>query len=435
MRLLLSQLRVVLALVVIAISARAADRIPDLRPTVILVSLDGFRSDYLDKVDTPNLHAIIDRGVHAKYMIPVFPTKTFPNHYTIVTGLYPAHHGIVANSMYDPILKEKFSKNNPDVLRDPRWWGGEPIWITAEKQGIRTAPLMWPGALVDHDGVRPEYREDYAKSETPAQRVDKVLALLDRPASERPQFLTLYLDSVDDAGHDFGPDSAEVRDTIADVDRAIGQLVSGLRERGIDDRVNVVIVSDHGMAPVPRKKIVIIDDYIDPKTVNVVDSSPVLSLIPNDGDVQGLYAKARRIPHAKAYLASQMPERWHFSDSPRITPVVVVVDDEWTVTSREYLDNHKKLDLGNHGFDNAAKDMRALFLAEGPAFEHGTLKPFANVNVYSLLAFLLNIVPARNDGSLEVFRGILNQRTQTQPTRKERAPWQKEWDEVASVAG
>jgi predicted AlkP superfamily pyrophosphatase or phosphodiesterase len=423
-----------LAVVLVAISAHAAERITDCRPTVILVSLDGFRPDYLDKVDTPNLHEVIDRGAHAKYMIPSFPTKTFPNHYTIVTGLYPAHHGIVANDMYDPILKEKFSKKNPESMRDPRWWGGEPIWIAAEKQGIRTAPLMWPGALVDHDGVRPEYREEYAKDETPAQRVDKLLALLDRPVTERPQFLTLYLDSVDDVGHDFGPDSSQVRDAVTEIDRAIGQLRSALHERGIDEQVNLLIVSDHGMASVPRRKVVIIDGYLDPKSVDVVDSSPVLSLIPKDGDVQGLYKKAQRIPHAKAYLASQMPERWHLGDSPRITPVVVVVNDEWTVTSREYLETHERLDLGNHGFDNTEKDMRAIFLAEGPAFEHGTLKPFSNVNVYSLLAFLLNIVPAKTDGSLEVFRPVLNQRTQTNPTRKERAPWQKEWDEVAFLA-
>jgi predicted AlkP superfamily pyrophosphatase or phosphodiesterase len=423
-----------LAVVLVAISAHAAERITDCRPTVILVSLDGFRPDYLDKVDTPNLHEVIDRGAHAKYMIPSFPTKTFPNHYTIVTGLYPAHHGIVANDMYDPILKEKFSKKNPESMRDPRWWGGEPIWIAAEKQGIRTAPLMWPGALVDHDGVRPEYREEYAKDETPAQRVDKLLALLDRPVTERPQFLTLYLDSVDDVGHDFGPDSSQVRDAVTEIDRAIGQLRSALHERGIDEQVNLLIVSDHGMASVPRRKVVIIDGYLDPKSVDVVDSSPVLSLIPKDGDVQGLYKKAQRIPHAKAYLASQMPERWHLGDSPRITPVVVVVNDEWTVTSREYLETHERLDLGNHGFDNTEKDMRAIFLAEGPAFEHGTLKPFSNVNVYSLLAFLLNIVPAKTDGSLEVFRPVMNQRTQTNPTRKERAPWQKEWDEVAFLA-
>ncbi len=431
MRLLRNQFLGSLALLLIALSASAADRITDLRPTVILVSLDGFRSDYLDKFDTPNLHDIMQRGVHAKYMIPSFPTKTFPNHYTIATGLYPAHHGIIANNIYDPALKQKFTTKNQDEQRDPRWWGGEPIWITAEKQGIRTAPLMWPGSLVAQDGITAQYLEPYVKEAPSEQRLQKLISLLDLPAQERPQFLTLYLDEVDEVGHEFGPNSKEVRDAISRVDATIGKLIGAIRERSIDDRVNLVIVSDHGMASVPRKKYVLIDDYVAPSTYDAIDTSPDLALIPKDGNVQALYEKMKHVPHAKAYLAAELPERWHLSGCSRVTPIMVIADDEWTVTSREYLATHSKLDLGNHGFDNESKDMRAIFLAEGPAFYHSTMKPFSNVNVYSLLAELLNIVPAKTDGSLDVFKRVLIPRTQTLPTRKERAPWQKEWDEVA----
>src|SRR4051812_26489181 len=195
----------ILFLLLLALPAYAANRINDLRPTLILVSIDGFRPDYLDRIETPNLHAIMDRGVHAKYMIPSFPTKTYPNHYTIVTGLYPAHHGIVANYMYDPDLKEKFNKNNPAAMKDARWWGGEPIWVTAEKQGLRTAPLMWPGAMVERTGMRPTFTEEFDKQSTASSRVDKLVSLLDQPVSKRPQLLTLYIDGVDQAGHDFGP--------------------------------------------------------------------------------------------------------------------------------------------------------------------------------------------------------------------------------------
>src|SRR3954462_6815925 len=249
----------VLLVFVFAVGAFAAERINDLRPTLILGSLDGFRPDYVDEYQTPNLHWIRDHGAHAKYMIPSFPTKTFPNHYTIVTGLYPAHHGIIANKMYDPDLGESFDKNNPAAMKDARWWGGEPIWVTAEKQGLRTAPLMWPGALVERSGMRPTYTQEFDKQATPNDRVDKLVGLLDQPASQRPQLLTLYIDCVDQAGHDFGPRSQKVREAVEESDIAIGRLLSALKERGIDEEVNLIIVSDHGMSPQSQKKLVFLD--------------------------------------------------------------------------------------------------------------------------------------------------------------------------------
>jgi predicted AlkP superfamily pyrophosphatase or phosphodiesterase len=420
----------ILLVLVLVLPAFAADRINDLRPTVILVSLDGFRSDYLGRIATPNLHAIMDRGVHAKYMIPSFPTKTFPNHYTIATGLYPAHHGIIANYMYDPDLNEKFNKNDPKASTDARWWGGEPIWVTAEKQGLRTAPLMWPGAMVARAGIRPTFTQAYDKQATPDDRVDKLVSLLDLPVNERPQLLTLYIDVVDQAGHDFGPRSQQVAEAVQQSDRAIGRLLSALKERGIEDQVNLIVVSDHGMSPQSLKKTVFLDDYIEMDSVDVIDGTPVVTLRPKDGNYDTLYTKLKRVPHAKAYRASEVPERWHFSGSHRIPPVFLLADDEWTITTHEYLKGHK-LELGNHGFDNTSKNMRALFMAAGPAFQQGTMKPFANVHLYSLFAYLLNISPAQTDGSIDVFKSVLVQRTQTEPSKKILAPWQKEWDEVA----
>ncbi len=420
-----------LFVLLLALPVFAAERINDLRPTVILISLDGFRPDYLDRIETPNLHAIEERGVHAKYMIPSFPTKTFPNHYTIVTGLYPVHHGIIANYMFDPDLNEKFNKNNPAAQKDARWWGGEPIWVTAEKQGLRTAPLMWPGSLVERPGMRPTYTEEYDKQATSNDRVDKLVSLLDLPADKRPRLLTLYIDAVDQAGHDFGPRSSEVAEAVRQSDAAIGRLLGALKERGIDEQVNLIVVSDHGMSSQSQKKIVFLDKYINMDAVETIDGTPVVALRPKDGDYDALYAKLKHVPHAKAYRAGDVPERWHFSGSHRIPPVFLLVDDEWTVTTHEYLKGHK-LELGNHGFDNASKDMRALFTAAGPAFQHGTMKPFINVDIYSLLAYLLNISPAQNDGSIDVFKAVLVERSETEPSKKALAPWQKEWDEVAS---
>jgi predicted AlkP superfamily pyrophosphatase or phosphodiesterase len=420
-----------LFVLMLVLPAFAAERINNLRPTVILVSLDGFRPDYLDRIETPNLQAILERGLHAKYMIPSFPTKTFPNHYTIVTGLYPAHHGIIANYMFDPDLNEKFNKNNPAAQKDERWWGGEPIWVTAEKQGLRTAPLMWPGAMVERAGIGPTFIQEYDKQASPNDRVDKLVSLLDLPVDQRPRLLTLYIDVVDQAGHDFGPRSSEVAEAVRQSDAAIGRLLTTLKERGIDEQVNLIVVSDHGMSSQSMKKMVFLDDYIKMDSVDIIDGTPVVVLRPKDGNYEALYEELKRVPHAKAYRANEVPERWHFVGSHRVPPAFLLADDEWTITTHEYLKGHK-LELGNHGFDNTSKNMRALFMAAGPAFQHGTMKPFDNVHLYSLFAYLLNIYPAQTDGSIDVFEKMLVQRTQTEPSKKALAPWQKEWDEVAA---
>jgi predicted AlkP superfamily pyrophosphatase or phosphodiesterase len=221
-----------------------------------------------------------------------------------------------------------------------------------------------------------------------------------------------------------------VRDAVELADSAIGRLMAALKDRGIDDEVNLIVVSDHGMSSQSAKKVIYLDRYLDMSTVDVIDGTPVLNLLPKDGDYEALYRKLKRVPHAKVYHASEVPRRWHFTGSNRIPPVFLLADDEWTITTHAYLDTHK-FEYGNHGFDNDSKNMRATFVAEGPAFQHGTMRPFSNVNLYSLFAYLLNLVPAQTDGSIRIFQNVLVPRTQTQPSKKELAPWQKEWDEVA----
>jgi predicted AlkP superfamily pyrophosphatase or phosphodiesterase len=429
----LSRALCIALLLLLVLPLWAAERISNLRPTVILVSIDGFRPDYLSKFHTPNLHEIMDRGIFAKYMIPSFPTKTLPNQYTMVTGLYPAHHGIVGDNIYDPNLSAWFRKDDPEAQEDTRWWGGEPIWVTAEKQGLRTAPLMWPGSSAARPAARPTYTETWNPSVTANDRVDELIGLLDRPADERPQFLALDINVVDEAGRKFGPESSQVGEAVREADSVVGRLLMALRERGVEERVNLILVSDHGMARTSPKKVVFLDDYINMDTVDVVDGTPVVMLRPKSGQVAPLYDQLKRVKHAKTYVAEDVPARWHFSGSSRITPVLLVADEGWTITTHEYLKTHK-FELGNQGFDNSAKDMRALFMAIGPSFQHGTIRPFANVDLYPMMCYLLNIVPAHNDGRLDAFKGVLVERTQTEPSRKQRAPWQKEWDEVALVA-
>jgi predicted AlkP superfamily pyrophosphatase or phosphodiesterase len=420
-----------LALLLLAALASAADRISDLRPTVILISLDGFRPDYLGS-NTRNLNSLAGRGVRAKWMIPSFPTKTFPNHYTIATGLYPAHHGIIGNSFWDPNFNAKFSMSNREDDKEARWWGGEPIWVTAEKQGVRTAPVFWPGSEAPIEDIRPAYYEPFDDKRTADERVEKLLALFDLPVTQRPQLLTLYLSNVDHAGHDYGPGTPEMEAAVTKVDSALGKLLAGLKERGIDDQVNIIVVSDHGMAPTSRKRVDILDDYVDLKTVDVIDYGPVVSLRALDGNNGAVFAKLKHIPHVHAYLTADVPARWHYSDSSRIMPILLVCDEGWLLQSREYVEKHHDFQHGgNHGYDNHDKSMRATFIAAGPAFTaHAVLQPFPNVDVYSLLAYILNLQPAKTDGTINVFKSVLVNRSGG-PPRTERAPWRKELDEDA----
>jgi len=429
-----SRVRLALFILLVCLAVQAADRITDLRPTVILVSIDGFRPDYLGS-NTPNLNSLVKRGVRAKWMIPSFPTKTFPNHYTIVTGLYPAHHGIVANNMWDDAIGAKFTTSDRTQVQNPKWWGGEPIWVAAEKQGVLTAPLDWPGSETQIEDTRPTYWQEF-KAKVPAEdRVANLLPYLDKPVTQRPRFLTLYMDEVDEAGHDFGPRSREVKQAVATVDTAIGKLLAGLRERGIEDQVNIIVVSDHGMCSTSRKKLVVIDKYVDLKTVDVVDWGPPIAVRALDDNNAALFEKLKRVPHARAWMAADGQPHLHFSDSARIQPVILLANEGWMISSQSWVDKHPKFEHGGqHGYDNEAKSMRATFLAAGPAFaNHATLAPFANVHVYSLMAYLLNLSPAETDGSINVFQYVLVKRSGA-PRREERAPWRKEREEVAKLA-
>ncbi|HXF43105.1 MAG TPA: ectonucleotide pyrophosphatase/phosphodiesterase, partial [Pyrinomonadaceae bacterium] len=228
---------------------------------LIIISIDGMRADYIDRFNPPAISKLAKEGVRAKWMIPSFPTKTFPNHYTIVTGLYPAHHGIVENNIYD--FGTVFTMGNRQEVRSSRWWGGEPIWVTAEKQGLRAASYFFVGTEAEIGGVKLKLRRDYNGKVPNDLRIDTVLRWLDLPASERPSLILMYFSDVDDVGHEFGPDAEETKYAVWDVDRSIARLVEGLTKRGILDKTNIILVSDHGMAAVNPNSAVFFDDYLD----------------------------------------------------------------------------------------------------------------------------------------------------------------------------
>ncbi len=395
-----------LLLVALGAAAQAPRPITDLRPTVILISIDGFGHDYLEKYSAPNLHRLAASGVRAEALLPCFPTYTFPNHYTIVTGLYPAHHGIVSNEMYDPGFDATFIYKEP-AAQEGRWWGGEPIWVTAEKQGQKTASLFWPGSAAPIEGMWPDHWEPFDAKMSPEERVHKILGWLDLPAPQRPTFLALYFDQVDHAGHDHGPDSPQVRDAVAAVDAAIGRLLGGLRQRGIEDRVNLIVVSDHGMAATSPKQVIFIDDYIDLRRVRVVTRGQFFTLWPAKSETDAVFAQLQKIPHVRAYRREKVPARWHYSGNARIAPIILLAEEGWGITDHEYAKSHE-LQPGGHGYDNSLPSMQAIFIAHGPAFKAGTKLPaFPNVDVYDLMAYLLHLKPAHNDGALEVFRPVL----------------------------
>src|SRR5438309_831442 len=298
--------------------------IKDLRPTVILISLDGFRADYLDKYEPPSLESLAEDGVHAKWMIPSFPSKTFPNHYTIATGLYPQDHGIVENTVFDRGFNATFGMGNREEVQNGRWWLGEPIWITAEKQGQKTAPFFWPGSEAEISGTRPTYWKPYDGKVPNEARVDNILSLLDLPVGERPTFLTLYFNDVDNAGHEFSPDSVETRVAVLKVDNDLGRLIDGLKAREIFAQVNLIIVSDHGMTTQDPKNTIVLDELFDTKLAEkILWTAEIVSIFPTPGKEDAIYntLKAKLPPQAKVYRKAEMPARFHYSNSPRIAPL------------------------------------------------------------------------------------------------------------------
>ena len=396
-----------------AAAARAAEPVASgpLAPRVLLISLDGFRWDYVDRAPAVRLRRLAARGVRADRLIPAFPSKTFPNHYTLVTGLTPEEHGIVANAMRDPELG-LFRTSDVEAQRDPRWWGGEPIWVTAEKQGRRAGSFFWPGSETKIDGVGPTWYKRYQHDLPHWDRTEGVLEWLALPPDSAPAIITLYFSDTDDAGHWFGPDAPETDDAIARVDRAIGTLVDGIARLGLTDVVNIIIVADHGMTAVSNRRTILLDDYLDLSTVDIVDWTPVAAIAPRAGDEERVYhALLGKHPNLQVYRKGEVPARWHFNAHPRITPIVAVADEGWTITTRPALaraNAEGRTGGGAHGYDPELVSMGAVFIAAGPGIAEGRRIPaFRNIHVYPLMAHLLGLVPARTSGSLDSVRAVL----------------------------
>jgi len=380
---------------------------------VILLSIDGFRWDYLQKHDAPTLRALARGGVHATRMTPSFPSKTFPNHYTLVTGLYPAHHGIVGNWFYDPVLGETFGMSKVEGIEEKWWTGDEPVWITAEKQGVRSACYFWPGSETAHHGLRPSRFKPFDGKITTQGRVDEMLSWLAVPAAERPRFCTLYFDIVDTKGHKYGPDAPETAAAVKEADDGVARLLAGLEKLGLRDKTSLVIVSDHGMSPCGPERVVFLEDVLDISKVTVDATGPAGGVRPKPGLTTAAeilaQIRAKAPPQLYAALRDETPARFHYRGNPRIPDVVIWMDDHWDFESKVgWPKRAPSYNLASHGWDPATANMGALFIANGPRFKAGVEIPdVANIHVYNLLCAALGVKPAPNDGDQRLVKAAL----------------------------
>jgi alkaline phosphatase D len=379
---------------------------------VVLVSLDGFRWDYAKKYGAKNLLAIAAHGASAPDgMLPSYPSVTFPNHYTIVTGLYPEHHGIVAMTFYDEERKRRYSYNDPEESTDGSWYGGTPLWVLAEQQGMRAACFFWPGSEAAIEGVRPSYYLHFDDHFPDEKRVDQVLAWLRLPDDERPHFITLYYSNVDHAGHQYGPDAAETRAAVKHVDALIGQLRAGLA--GTHLPVDLVVVSDHGMVAQERQWITL-DKYAD--LTNFITAGSLL-YANSEADAQLAYDKLKSANAAfMVYRRAKVPASLEYNSNPREGDPVIVPRGPYAIRAHgpDAGVEDRPPSAGSHGYDpREMPQMKAIFYAEGPDVRPGVqLKPFENVNVYPFITQILRLEHGPIDGSLGVLSGALNDAAQ-----------------------
>jgi len=405
-------MRVCLLLLALLLSACQSPH-PSASPvpaSILLISLDGVRPDYLGRGDTPNLDRLADAGVRAEWMQSVYPSLTFPNHYSMVTGLYPDRHGIVHNSMRDATLG-RFTLSNREAVSDGRWWGGEPIWVTAERAGLPTATLSWPGSEAEILGVRPSRWSVFDGARPMLERVQTVLGWLSEPDATRPRLATLYFEHPDSAGHHYGPHSPEVRAAMREVDAAIGTLIDGLETRNVLDQVNIIIVSDHGMAEVPVSQIIATEDMVPTGKAEIVSAGQVVGVRPHPGQEE-VVAELMVGTHAQyaCWRKGELPARWHYGQHSRIPAIVCQMHEGWDALPRRFVEERQASGQvrGSHGFDPALESMRAIFIAHGPAFRQRVRVPaFENVNIQPLLLHLLELPPMPTDGALAPLRPAL----------------------------
>ena len=382
------------------------------KPYVILISADGFRSDYTKKYNAKNLLKIAETGVSANALIPSFPTITFPNHWSLITGLYPAHHGLIDNFFYDYKKQEFYKMSSQENAEDGTWYGGTPLWSLAEKQGTLSASMMWVGSASDAGGIRPTYYYHYHEKFSPDEKIEKVIDWLRLPEDRRPHFISLYFPEVDGAGHRFGPESQEAEKSVHLVDDAVGLLIKKVNELGLKN-VNFIFVADHGMVKVDVENPLEIPEMLfDKKRFDFYNAQTLMRVVvKNSAEVKSVYQELKKNKTADydVFLDKRFPKKLHFSPKNdrynRIGQILLVPK-----APKIFLEKGKKTSLGKHGYSPyEVPEMKAAFIASGPAFKQNKkIGEFQNVNIYPIVADILNLkITEPIDGTQKVAKEIL----------------------------
>ncbi len=373
--------------------------------------MDGFRWDYPDRYHTPNLDKMARTGVKASSLQPSYPTKTFPNHYSIATGLYPDHHGIVQNSFYDPKLDRVFRMGDRSAVEDSIFWEGEAIWETAEMQGVKTASYFWVGSE-SNETYRPGFRKAYESGFPYRQQIDTVMHWLGLPLNQRPRLVMFYFDEPDATSHDFDPESEKTQKVVEELDQMVGAITRRLKQVEKSQRIaiNFIVVSDHGMGTIPEGNTVFLEDLIDIKRIKRFDGgNPVITIEPDPDYAEEAVKKLKASANIKAWKRNELPAHYHYGTHPRIPEIIAEANPGYGLEIRRK--SGVTYSRGTHGYDPRNKDMHGIFYATGPAFKSGYVQPtFENVAIYGLLANILGLKPAANDGDFTTIRGVLKTR-------------------------
>ncbi|WP_226063138.1 alkaline phosphatase family protein [Kaistella polysaccharea] len=396
----------------VVIADRMNTPISENKPYVILISTDGFRSDYAEKFQASNLLKFAESGVSSKAMLPSFPSITFPNHWSLITGLYPSHHGLIDNYFYDYKRENFYAMSKQEAAEDGTWYGGTPLWGLAEKQGMLSASMMWVGSASDAGGTRPTYYYHYHEKFTPEEKVQKVIKWLQLPEAKRPHFISLYFPEVDSNGHRFGPDSNETAKAVKLIDTAVGNLVEKVQELGLQN-VNYIFVSDHGMIAVDKENPLEIPEILfDKNRFDFYNSQTLLRVVVKDkSQVKSVFRQLKkdRTSDYKVYLTKRFPRKLNFAQRDdrynRIGDIILIPK-----APKIFLEKGKNTSLGKHGYNPyKVPEMKATFIAFGPAFKSNKkIGEFQNVNVYPIVTDILKLkISNPIDGSEQIAKEIL----------------------------
>lgn len=366
------------------------------KPLVILVSLDGFKPSYLSKTDTPHLLGLATQGAQSRGLISAFPSLTFPNHLTLVTGQTPDQHGIVNNTMTDPSTAQRFTLGSREAVENPLWWQeARPIWVTLRQQGKIASTLFWPGSESPIQGLMPNDWLRYDHGMTHEARLATLMSWLNRPEDQRPDFATLYFSDVDSAGHAAGPESQAVKSAVQKVDQSIGKLVEMLRDKNLLANTTLVIVSDHGMALAPESQVIQVKSLLSAFPAATWEWLGATAAVRLNGEpAEGVMQVLSTLPHVSCWLKSAIPQRFQFGTHRRIPDIVCLSEIGYSISDNP----EKKGPLGQHGYDPEHPDMHGILIVTGPRIKQTELGWVKNLEVYGLLTQLLRITEISNSG-------------------------------------